>query len=121
MVQEGPKPEELNLTRPRGDTNPIEFIDTKPDGQPEDITGFNYRMSIDTRQNPDDASTQVFQMVGVIALGTDGKVVFTPSEAQADQVPATYYCDIQRVDGSSIRTMAKGKWEVPQDITKENT
>lgn len=118
MAQEGPKPEEVNFRRPRGDVNPIVFTDTKPSGQPEDNATWSYLLTVNTLKAPPDNSTQVIQLVGVVG-GDDGKVTFAPTLAEADQLPNTYFFDIQRIDAFGPRTMAEGNWEVTQDKTKE--
>lgn len=110
----------INYERHRGDTYGDEIsIISETDGTPVDITGFTFLMTVDTRKSPDDASTVVYQLSGNILSGVGGTVEFVPSEAQSDQLPTTYFYDIQMQDLTGrIRTIQKGKYKYVQDITK---
>lgn len=109
----------INVTRVRGDTFSFSFRITDSAGAVVDITGFTYKLSVDTLEDPSDEVTQLFKLTGVVPTGTDGIVTFTLSEAQADQTPNTYYYDLEQTDlASKLRTPAKGEWTVTQDLTK---
>lgn len=117
-----PIPVEIDLTRTRGDTFANVFAITDSTGAVVDITGFTFRLSVDVNPAPIDAATQLFQIIGVVTDGPNGKVSFTPSLVEADQSPNVYFYDIQMVDlGPLLTTIAKGQWAVSQDITKETT
>jgi hypothetical protein len=117
----------LEICRFRGDTTPIKRRVTQS-GSPSviDITGFNYLLTVNTSKNPDlNASpvvgAQQFQIVGTLTTPANGQFEFrfdgSPNPALLD--PGTYYYDIQQTDGSgNVRTIAKGKYIVKQDITK---
>lgn len=98
----------------RGDTKPFKLTVTVASG---DISGWTFTMSVDSRKNPDDGSTQVFQLAGVIVDAPNGLVEFRPSVANTDLV-GTYYYDMEANDGTYIRTVEKGKITFTQDITK---
>jgi len=113
------KYQETNITRVRGDTFPFSFVIKDSSGSVVDITGFSFKLSVDTNEEPTDETTQLFKLTGVVPVGTDGVVTFTLSAGEADQTPATYYFDLEQTDlAAKIRTVAKGEWNVVQDVTK---
>lgn len=108
-----------DVKRTRGDTYPLALTLKDKNGAAIDITGFTFVLTVDPSETPADDTANLFQIAGVITDGPGGAVSFTPTTGNADQVPATYYYDIQMTDtGSQIRTIMKGQWEVIQDITK---
>lgn len=106
----------------RGDTYPITLtIKNKTTGNPITLTGYSFKLSVDTREKPDDASTLLFAVDAVVLdQGSyPGQITFTPTAVQTDQTPKTYYYDVQMTDPSSnVRTITKDKWKIVQDITK---
>ncbi len=105
----------------RGDSFPLELaLKNKLDGLAIDITGYTFILTVDTKSSPPDDSTKVFSTPGVISGDpVEGKVTFTPTTANTDIAPAGYYYDIQMTDaGSNIRTIAKFKFKIVQDISK---
>lgn len=115
-------PTVIDITRKRNDTFALVFNLKDADGAVIDITGFTYRLSVDINPDPDTDDDQVFQIVGSVDDGPNGVVSFTPSAANANQLPDTYFYDVQQVDGASaVRTVAEGKWIVKEDITKDAT
>lgn len=107
-------------TRTRGDTYVDEFVVTsKITGAVIDITtGYDFLLTLDTRKKPDDATTQVYQLAGVIIDGPNGIVGFSPTATQADQLGKFYY-DIEMTDPAGrIRTIELDKYTYTQDITK---
>lgn len=108
-----------DITRVRGDTFPFSFVIKDSDGVVVDISGFAYKLSVDTSEEPADEVTQLFKLVGVIPTGTDGIVTFTLSIGEANQTPSTYFFDLEQTDtATKIRTVAKGEYNVVQDVTK---
>ena len=113
------KYQDTNITRVRGDTFPFSFVIKDSDGVVVDISGFDYKLSVDTNEEPTNELTQVFKLTGVVPTGTDGVVTFTLSTGEADQSPSTYFFDLEQTDAATkIRTVAKGEWNVAQDVTK---
>ena len=111
-------PATLDLCRVRGDTFPF-TVQIVVDGTPLDITGYTIVMTVDPSSEPPDALGNLFQNTGVVTDGPNGRVTFTLTALQADQTPGEYFHDMQYTDGGgSIRTFAKGAYEVIQDITK---
>lgn len=111
--------QETNITRVRGDTFPFSFRIKDSNGAAVDITGFSFKLSVDTNEEPTDETSQLFKLTGTVTDGPNGIVQFTLSAVQADQTPSTYYFDLEQTDlVAKIRTVAKGEWNVIQDVTK---
>lgn len=113
----------IDLERRRHDTYPDGFTITDPnnDDNPVNVSGFVFRLTVNSERKPVNQDNEVFQILGSITDGPNGKVEFAPSDAQSDQTPGTYYYDIQMIDGSSRRrTVAYGKYKFIQDITKDS-
>lgn len=109
-----------NITRKRGDTYADELtLTSSSTGLPINITGYSFLLTVDTKQYPTDETTQVYQVVGTIISGVNGRVEFAPSAMQADNV-GDYYYDVQMLDGAGRkRTIVSGKYKYVQDITKD--
>jgi hypothetical protein len=88
-------------------------------GAAVNISGFSFLLTVDPDANPTTDTNNLFELTGTIDDAPNGLVSFAPSAVEADQTPETYFYDIQMTDaGSAIRTIAKGKYVVTQDITK---
>lgn len=109
-----------DLTRPRGDTYADEFVlKSKSTGQPIDITGFSFKLTVNAKKDPGPTDTPEFQITGAITDATAGKVEFAPTATDADRTGAFFY-DIQMIDGAGRkRTLVKAKYGFTQDITKD--
>ncbi len=108
----------LNLARRRGDTFPFQLTVTS-NGSAYSITSCTFKMTVDPSPNPTSATTNLFQLTGVITTAASGEFEFRPSAANMDLTPGTYYYDVQMVDASSyLVTLAAGKLIITQDITK---
>lgn len=102
-----------NITRYRGDTAPDLF------SLPIDITNYTFRMTVDTLQNPPDDTTALFEVVGTITDAAAGEFEFEPTAMQTDLPIGTYYYDVEYTDAAGrIKTVAKGKYKIIQDISK---
>ena len=113
----------FDFERRRHDTYSDIITITDPDNNDAvvDVTGFVFRLTVDTLKKPTDALTKVYQLTGVALDAVNGKVEFAPSDVQSDQTPGTYYYDIQMVDGAARRrTIMAGKYKYVQDITKDS-
>ena len=112
-------PSDVDIDRVRGDTYPFIFTVNDSAGSPIDITGYSFLLTVDPEESPTDATNNLFQLTGSIVSGPAGTVEFSLTALQADQEPAGYYYDLQMTDtATDIRTIAKGAWNVVQDITK---
>ena len=107
----------------RGDSYPLELtIKNKSTGVAIDITGYSFLLTVNSTKTPTDETDQVFQVVGLVdvdQVANTGVVTFTPTTVNTDQTPATYYYDVQMTNAAShIKTIAKFKFKIVQDITK---
>ncbi len=109
----------ITITRYRGDTVADSFTVKDSSGAAVNITGYTFKLTVDSRQAPEDETTKLFHMDGVLVTPSAGVVKFAPTEIQADQTPGNYYFDIEMVDGAGgIQTLAVGKYKFVQDISK---
>ncbi len=118
---------DLEICRFRGDTKAVKRVITQ-EGSPSvvDISLFSFLMTVNTVKNPDISvspvlGVELFQIVGTITNGPGGQFEFqytaSPNPAALDA--GNYFYDMQMTDGAGIiRTIAKGKYLVKQDITK---
>lgn len=111
------------ITRTRGDTWPDLFARTES-GVAVDITNRAYLLTVSSLKNPsasEATAAQQFQVVGVITDAPGGLFKFTPTAAQTNLIPGTYYYDVQETITATgeIRTLSKDKYKITQDITKE--
>jgi hypothetical protein len=110
----------MNITRRRGDTyaDVITVTDLNT-GLPVNILGYLFNMTLDPSDAPTSTVNNLYSLQGTILDAAAGSVSFAPSSVQADQIPATYFFDIQMVDASGLkRTIASGKYLYMQDICK---
>ena len=108
------------ITRFRGDTRAdIINVISKSTKAAVNVSGGSFKLTVDTEENPTSAANNLFSLTGVILDPATGKVSFTPTAEQADQVPETYYFDIQFIDAAgTIETLGKDKYIFTQDVTK---
>lgn len=107
------------ITRYRGDTVPDQVTVKNSDGTVKDITGYTFLLSVNTLRNPPDATTQLFQLTGTVAVGTDGVVTFPITSMQADQAINKFYYDVEMTDtGGKKKTILKDSYTFVQDISK---
>lgn len=113
------EPTVIDFCRRRGDTYPVAFTLNDSAGVPIDITGFTFILTVDPESDPVDALNNLFSIAGVITDAVNGTFTITPTAPDADQIPDTYFYDLQQTDGlGAIRTIAVGQWQVVQDISK---
>jgi hypothetical protein len=107
------------ITRRRGDTYPVQITITDSAGDPVDITGASFVLTVNAVEDPDTPGTEEFDLTGaIVAPATDGVVEFTPTAGDVDLVGRFFY-DVQMTDVSGhIRTILAGVWDFVQDITK---
>ena len=102
----------------RGDSDAKGFIVQDSAGVAIDITGFTFRLTVNTEQDPA-PGTELFTVVGVITDATSGKVAFAPTTTDTAQTPGEYFYDVEQTDaGGLISTIIKGVCEIVQDISK---
>lgn len=115
------------IARKRGDTAPdkITILDQESAAVPKDpldITGFTFKLTVNTEQDPDPGppiGNELVSISGTIIDALAGEVEFPWTPTEADQVPEEYFYDIQQIDASSrLLTIAKNQYIFQQDITK---
>lgn len=108
------------ITRKRGDTYAERITVINKETQAViDITGCSFVLTVDPERAPATSANNLFSLTGTVTDAVNGVVEFAPSAVQADQVPGTYYFDIQMTDGAGKkRTIDLDKWVVVQDISK---
>ncbi len=107
-----------NICWGRGDSDAKGFIVQDSAGVAVNITGFSFRLTVNTDKNPA-PGTELFTVTGVITDATAGKVAFAPTTTDTDQDPSKYFYDVEQTDGSgAISTIIKGVAEIIQDISK---
>lgn len=124
MAEDPGIPVVLDLERRRGDTFPLIVVlrdkdSTASPKTPIDITGFTFRWVCDSRKDPDDDSTETFEIAGtIVGLGTAGTISFQPLSADVNHV-GVFFHEIEWTDtASKIRTVAAGKLTFKQDRAK---
>ncbi len=111
------------IARKRGDTAPDKIFVTDPEnnGAPLDITGFSFKLTVNTEQDPvpPTIGTEIASINGSITNPTGGEVEFPWLAGEADQVPEDYFYDIQQIDTAGrILTIAKERYQFQQDVSK---
>ncbi len=106
-----------DLERFTGDTDP-HILTIYSDVRSEktiDVTSWGFILTIDTRLEPDDNSTQVVSIFGDTATdGANGKVIFV---FPGTTPPGDYFYGIKRTDGSgNTKTYGSGKITFKQGI-----
>lgn len=110
---------DTNISRYRGDTYSDKFTITNTDGSPMDITGFSFKMTLNSNPYPTDNSTQLYQLIGSITDAVNGVVEFSPTALQANNVGKFRY-DVQMTDDLGvIKTIQLGCYTYLQNITKD--
>jgi len=110
---------EIDYCRHRGDTFSIQIAIKDSVAAAIDVTGFSFLLTVDPSATPTAAGTNIYQLIGVLDDAVNGLVSFAPDATDALSAPGNYFYDIQQTDAASkIRTIAKGKWTILQDITK---
>lgn len=105
------------ISRYRGDTHPI-YLEIEDEGEALDISGYSFKLTVNSERNPTDTSNQLFSVDGTVVNGPGGLAKFVLSTDQADNV-GRFYFDIQQTDtGGADRTIVRGDYISKQDITK---
>ena len=113
------------IARKRGDTAPDKIFVLDPETSPAvplDVTGFTYKMTVNTEEDPDPGppiGTELVSITGTITDGPNGEVEFPWTPTDADQAPEEYFYDIEQTDtAGKILTIAKERYIIQQDVTK---
>ena len=114
------------IARKRGDTAPDKITVLDPEaatpGTPLDVTGFAFKLTVNTEQDPDPTppiGVELVSITGTLIDPVNGVVEFPWSSGEADQVPEEYFYDIEQTDvAGKILTIAKERYIFQQDVTK---
>ena len=114
------------IARKRGDTAPDKITVLDPEavtpGTPLDVTGFAFKLTVNTEQDPDPTppiGVELVSINGTLIDPVNGVVEFPWSAGEADQVPEEYFYDIEQTDvAGKILTIAKERYIFQQDVTK---
>ena len=103
----------------RGDSDAKGFVIQDSDEVAIDITGFTFKLTVNSEKAPSDQVNEQFSIVGALVDALTGKVAFAPLTSDTDITPGTYFYDIEQTDsGSRISTLIVAKALIVQDITK---
>lgn len=103
----------------RGDSSAKGFIIQDSSGVAIDITGFTFKLTVNSEKDPTDQINEQFSIVGAITDALAGKVAFSPTITDTDITPGTYFYDIEQIDaGGGKATLIVAKVLIVQDITK---
>ena len=103
----------------RGDSDAKGFIIQDSAGVAINITGFSFKLTVNSDKAPLTTANQQFTVIGAITDAPNGKVAFSPTVTDTDITPDTYFYDVEQTDGSgNISTKIIGKCIIVQDITK---
>ena len=111
---------EVNICRVRGDTDSFTVSLVDASAVAIDLTGSTVVLTVDPSNEPGDALANLFTLTGALSgTPTDGVVTFTLTALDADQVPETYFYDVEWTNaGGVIKTVLRGTFTFEQDITK---
>jgi hypothetical protein len=109
----------VKIIRRRGDTKSIDITLVDENGVAISISGYtDFLLTVNTEEEPINTSNQLFQLVGTIVDAPEGKVSFTITTSDADNLGEFYY-DAQYTDTNAEKfTFVEGEYIMPQDKTK---
>ncbi len=103
----------------RGDSNAKGFIRQDSAGAALDVTGFSFKLTVNSEKDPADTSNQQFTIIGALVDAVNGQISFAPTTGDTDIAPGTYFYDIEQTDaGGGVATLIIAKCVIVQDITK---
>lgn len=103
----------------RGDSSAKGFVIQDSDGVAIDITGFSFKLTVNSEKDPADQVNEQFSITGVLTDAPNGRVAFSPTITDTDIAPGTFFYDIEQIDtGGSKSTLLVAKVLIVQDITK---
>lgn len=111
----------MDILRRRGDTYADSFtITLRNSGDNADLTGCSFLLTVDTKKDPVDTATNLYQLVGTVVDPTTGIVTFSPNDTQANRIGYFFY-DVQMTDQSGKKrtiTPYGAQYVYVEDITK---
>jgi hypothetical protein len=88
-----------------------------PSGDIVDLTSYSAKLSVKIYPYDNDADA-MFIATGTISSPTTGVITFALTSANTDQRPGNYYYDVQIINGTTIKTVAAGKFVIAWDVTR---
>ncbi len=82
----------------RGDSNAKGFVRQDSDGIAIDVSGFSFKLTVNSEKDPADTTNQQFTIAGVLVDAVNGQISFAPSITDTDITPDTYFYDIEQTD-----------------------
>lgn len=109
----------MHLKRTRGDTIPFTLtIKSNNNGQPVNITGCSFIMTVNSLSVPIDLSTQLYKLDGSIIDVANGLVEFYPTDQNANIVGSFFY-DVQITDSyGQVYTATKDRISYSESLIK---
>lgn len=109
----------MRIERFRGDTKRIRRqVVNGETGEPIDITGHSFKMTLNSDDCPEDTTDEVFSINAQIEDATKGLIYFPFTETHADNL-GEFFFDIAWTDSvGEIQTLEKGAIIFIQDIGK---
>ncbi len=103
----------------RGDSNAKGFVRQDSAGVAIDVTGFSFKLTVNSEKDPTNTTNQQFTIIGVLVDAVAGQISFAPTTTDTDIAPDTYFYDIEQTDGGGgVATLIIAKCVIVQDITK---
>jgi hypothetical protein len=103
----------------RGDSNAKGFVRQDSAGIAIDVSGFSFKLTVNSEKDPANTDNQQFTIAGVLVDAVNGQISFAPTITDTDIAPDTYFYDIEQIDaGGGKATLIIGKCLIVQDITK---
>jgi len=99
----------------RGDNPVLTVTVTDPlTGLPIDLTGGTFAFTVN--RSSDGSAANEWQLSPTNTPGASGVVTFQPTTTQMNIERRSYYYDVQWTNGSTVRTLATGRFIVEDDI-----
>lgn len=124
LIVIGDKPSRVNVQRSRGDTSPQNYQLVDRTMTVIDVTGRTFRLAVDPSSEPTSDANEIYELTGEIVDAEAGKIRFPLSAGDAAATAGAYFYDIEMTydeDDAAlgvIKTIAKGRWRIKQDVTK---
>lgn len=119
------EPSEIDVIRRRGDTVSERFVlFANVGGSAVDITGYSFSLAVDPEPSPSGSANNVYAIAATLEDADSGLFYFPVSVANASAATGSFFYDMQATfdeeggESGVIRTIARGRWTILQDIAK---
>jgi hypothetical protein len=109
-----------------GDTSAIGFVVRDPAGDPVDVTGYSFRLTVSRARHPSSAGDQIASFAATVLDGPAGRIGFTPLATSWSTAPAqdfhrgiaSYWYDVEQVDAvADVHTYGTGRFLLKRGIS----